>query len=145
MQVVGVKGKRFFKLVAANQRDPFGGKHMEVLGSYAPITHSGLEVIRLRFSRVKFWLAVGAETTNTTRQVLSWAGIIPPPPPKYGWRTQGQYEFLQDALDQQRDVRQYQIREYHKSLKPFGIEREELVGEDGQTKEQLTRYHNIVR
>lgn len=30
LQVMGTKGRRFYKIVAANQRDPRDGKHMEV-------------------------------------------------------------------------------------------------------------------
>jgi len=119
LQVLGTKGKRFYKLVASNQRDPFKGKHMEVLGSYAPSTHSGLEEIRLRFSRVKFWLGVGAEMTPTTRMILGLAGLIPPPPPRYGWRTQGQHNLLQEVIDQQSIIRKHEICDYHKSLKQY--------------------------
>eukprot|EP00435_Cladocopium_sp_Y103_P047251 s841_g13.t2 len=55
-QVVGTKGRRFFKLVACNQKDKQNGKHMEVLGSYAPKARSNVKELRLRFSRVKFAL-----------------------------------------------------------------------------------------
>ncbi|CAL1164800.1 unnamed protein product [Cladocopium goreaui] len=58
-QVVGTKGRRFFKLVACNQKDKQNGKHMEVLGSYAPKARSNVKEIRLRFSRVKATASIG--------------------------------------------------------------------------------------
>merc|ERR1719379_3332024 len=83
-QIMGTRGRRFFKIVACNQRDPRDGKHMEVLGSYAPKMRTSVKEIRLRFSRVKFWLGVGATPTARTRMVLGLAGLIPPPPPLFG-------------------------------------------------------------
>merc|ERR1719379_1744333 len=70
-QIMGTRGRRFFKIVACNQRDPRDGKHMEVLGSYAPKVKTNVKEIRLRFSRVKFWLGVGAEVTPKVRTLLS--------------------------------------------------------------------------
>ncbi|CAK0796653.1 unnamed protein product, partial [Prorocentrum cordatum] len=86
-QVAGTRGRRFFKVVACNQRDPQQGKHMEVLGSYAPKVRTGVKEIRLRFSRIKFWLGVGAEFNAGTRQLLALSGLIPTPPPLFGRRT----------------------------------------------------------
>ncbi|PHJ16091.1 30s ribosomal protein s16, partial [Cystoisospora suis] len=101
MQVMGVKGRRFYKIVAANQRDPRDGKHMEVLGSYAPSTPSGVCELRLRFSRIKFWLAAGAAMNQNMRSLLGQAGLIPIPPPMFGWRTMGRYTALQGVMEAQ--------------------------------------------
>ena len=88
MQIFGTQGRRFYRIVACNQRDPRDGKHIEVLGTYAPLVKDGVKEIRLRFSRVKFWLGVGAHISIPMRQILAEAGIIPHPPPLYGRRNQ---------------------------------------------------------
>ena len=113
-QVVGTKGRRFFKLVACNQKDPQQGKHMEVLGSYAPKARSNVKEIRLRFSRVKFWLGVGAMFNPGTRQLLALAGLIPTPPPLFGHRTKGHYKELQEVMEKRQAVHEAAVKAYHK-------------------------------
>mmetsp|Transcript_40566 Transcript_40566/g.121259 ORF Transcript_40566/g.121259 Transcript_40566/m.121259 type:complete len:152 (+) Transcript_40566:47-502(+) len=120
-QVAGTKGRHFFKIVACNQRDPQQGKHMEVLGSYAPKVKTGVKEIRLRFSRVKFWLGVGAEFNVGTRQLLSLAGLIPTPPPLYGRRTKGHYDMLQEVLAKRQEAHEAAIQEYHKHAGSRGL------------------------
>ena len=88
MQVFGTRARRFYRLVACHQRDPRDGKHMEVLGTFCPRVREGVKEVRLRFSRVKFWLAVGARLTPSVSRVLADAGLIPVPPPLHGWRHQ---------------------------------------------------------
>eukprot|EP00922_Rhytidocystis_sp_ex-Travisia-forbesii_P016852 GHVS01025157.1.p1 GENE.GHVS01025157.1~~GHVS01025157.1.p1 ORF type:complete len:187 (+),score=28.95 GHVS01025157.1:141-701(+) len=115
MQQMGVKRKRFYKIVAANQRDPRDGKHMEVLGSYVPKPRTGVREIRLRFSRMKFWLGVGAELNTGMQQILAWSGLIPIMPPRFGWRTKGQYNLLQQIMEQQAEIREKKLNEYFKT------------------------------
>lgn len=141
MQVMGTKGKRFFKIVAANQRDPRDGKHMEVLGSYVPIPASSPSVseLRLRFSRVKFWLAVGSSFSLSVGRLLGTAGLIPVPPPLFGWRCRGRYqELLQQQQQQQQLLRETELREFFKLPSPVSTRRVE--GSDGtQKKKETTR------
>ncbi|EKX73713.1 conserved hypothetical protein [Theileria equi strain WA] len=110
-QIMGKRGKRFQVLVVANQRDPRDGKHMEVLGSLQrkplnPIPsaidepHDSLSEIRLRFSRIKFWLGVGCDMNISVQKALAHANLIPPPPPKFGERTRGHYHLLSKIADQ---------------------------------------------
>eukprot|EP00927_Polykrikos_kofoidii_P079566 TRINITY_DN76347_c0_g1_i1.p1 TRINITY_DN76347_c0_g1~~TRINITY_DN76347_c0_g1_i1.p1 ORF type:complete len:153 (-),score=13.13 TRINITY_DN76347_c0_g1_i1:160-618(-) len=120
-QIVGTKGRRFFKLVAANQKDPHNGKHMEVLGSYAPKVNTGVKEIRLRFSRVKFWLGVGASFNRGTRDILSLSGLIPTPPPIYGRRTKKHYNYLQQVLESRQEVHEAAVQEYHKHAGARGL------------------------
>jgi ribosomal protein S16 len=61
---------------------------MEVLGTFCPRVREGVKEIRLRFSRVKFWLGVGARLTPAASRVIAEAGLIPQPPPLHGWRMQ---------------------------------------------------------
>merc|ERR1712146_801824 len=120
-QVAGVRGRRFFKLVACNQRDPRDGKHMEVLGSYAPKVDTGVKEIRLRFSRVKFWLGVGAEFNAGTGQLLALSGLIPPPPPLFGRRTKGHYNLLSKIMALRKEASEAAVKEYHKHAGARGL------------------------
>ena len=105
MQVFGTRARRFYRIVACHQRDPRDGKHMEVLGTYAPLVKEGVKEIRLRFSRVKFWLGVGAEISKNIRPILAEAGLIPSPPPLYGRRVckEGWGEHGNLSVDQAED------------------------------------------
>lgn len=114
LQVMGLRGRRFYRMVACNQRDPRDGKHMEVIGSYAPQVKTGVEEIRLRFSRAKFWLGVGAEMSRTTRDVLAVSGIIPQPPPRHGRRTQGHEAKLHEIFEQRQQVHEGAIEALNK-------------------------------
>lgn len=114
LQVMGLRGRRFYRLVACNQRDPRDGKHMEVIGSYAPQVKTGVKEIRLRFSRVKFWLGVGAEMTKTTRDLLAVAGLIPQPPPPYGRRTEGHYAKLKEIYSERQRIHNAAIDSFNK-------------------------------
>ncbi|KAL8425476.1 hypothetical protein Efla_002597 [Eimeria flavescens] len=128
MQVMGTKGKRFYKVVAANQRDPRDGKHMEVLGTYVPIPASSPSTseLRLRFSRVKFWLAVGASFPLSVGRLLGAAGLIPTPPPIHGWRCRGRYqELLQQQQQQQQAAREASLLEFFKVPSPLSSRRDE--------------------
>lgn len=116
LQVMGLRGRRFYRMVACNQRDPRDGKHMEVIGSYAPQVKTGVKEIRLRFSRAKFWLGVGADMSKTTRDVLAVSGIIPQPPPAYGRRAEGHYVKLREIYNQRQKMHEAAID----SLNKFG-------------------------
>eukprot|EP00921_Rhytidocystis_pertsovi_P000785 GHVQ01001370.1.p1 GENE.GHVQ01001370.1~~GHVQ01001370.1.p1 ORF type:complete len:189 (+),score=27.95 GHVQ01001370.1:419-985(+) len=133
MQLMGVRRKHFYKIVAANQRDPRDGKHMEVLGSYSPRSRSGVKEIRLRFSRIKFWLAVGSQFNSGMHQLLSVAGLIPTPPPRFGWRTKGHYTLLQQIIDKQAHEKERQLHRYYKTAYLQGIRhKQETSKDDGE-------------
>ena len=121
LQVMGLRGRRFYRMVACNQRDSRDGKHMEVIGSYAPQVKTGVKEIRLRFSRAKFWLGVGAEMSNTTRDVLAVSGLIPQPPPPFGRRTEGHYTKLQEVYDQRQKVHEAAIDSFNKFGRTPGV------------------------
>ncbi|CAD7927888.1 unnamed protein product [Amoebophrya sp. A120] len=114
-QTAGKPSKPFFKLVACNQRDPRNGKHIEVLGSYSPKVFTNVKEIRLRFSRVKFWLGVGADMSDSVRDILALSGLIPQPPPPFGRRTKGHYEKLKQVMEQRQLLHDLAIEEYHRS------------------------------
>ncbi|KAF4753790.1 Trafficking protein particle complex subunit 4, partial [Perkinsus olseni] len=118
LQLMGKKGRRFYRMVACNQKDPRNGKHMEVLesgwagrvlGSFAPKVKSGVKEIRLRFSRSKFWLGVGASMSPQVEHIMALSNLIPPPPPAYGRRTKGHYELLEQVMEERQKAHQAAI------------------------------------
>lgn len=135
-QVMGKRGKRFLMLVVANQRDPRDGKHMEVLGSLQkrpvnPIPsaidepHDSLCEIRLRFSRIKFWLGVGCDMNISVQQALAHANLIPPPPPKFGERTRGHYHLLSKIAEKTSKVHLNRVKTFLQLDQPSFTERVE--------------------
>ncbi|MDR1203432.1 MAG: 30S ribosomal protein S16 [Tannerellaceae bacterium] len=73
LQRHGRKGYAFYKIVVADSRAPRDGKFIERIGSYNPNTNPA--TIDLDFDRALYWLQVGAQPTDTTRNILSKEGV----------------------------------------------------------------------
>ncbi|GHT09202.1 hypothetical protein FACS189432_03580 [Bacteroidia bacterium] len=58
----------------ADSRAPRDGKFIERIGSYNPNTNPA--TIDLKFDRALYWLQVGAQPTDTTRNILSDEGVL---------------------------------------------------------------------
>lgn len=58
-------------IILEKKKDPFGD-YLELLGNYNPRTKE----INLKVERIKYWLSVGAETSNTVYNLLVKEGII---------------------------------------------------------------------
>ncbi|MEO8210825.1 MAG: 30S ribosomal protein S16 [bacterium] len=70
-------GKRhypIYKIVAADSRSPRDGRFIESVGTYNP-NLDPMEVT-LKEVRVKYWLNVGAQPTDTVRNLLKREGLI---------------------------------------------------------------------
>ncbi|RIA79999.1 ribosomal protein S16 domain-containing protein [Glomus cerebriforme] len=64
--------------IVANARTPRDGKHIEKVGLYDPIPNDqGIKNVELDTSRIKYWISVGAQPSDTVARLLSKAGIIP--------------------------------------------------------------------
>lgn len=98
---------------------------MEVLGSvqhrpsvqsssHIESPHGTLTEIRLRFSRVKFWLAAGCQFNISVARTLYSANLIPHPPPRYGLRTCGHYEELKNIYNREQQVARDQLNYFYK-------------------------------
>ncbi|MBT6586046.1 MAG: 30S ribosomal protein S16, partial [Gammaproteobacteria bacterium] len=74
LQRHGKKGKPFFHIVVADQRSKRDGRYIERLGSYNPNTNPA--TIDLDFDRSVYWVAVGAEPSDTARAILSYRGVL---------------------------------------------------------------------
>jgi small subunit ribosomal protein S16 len=60
--------------VIADSRAPRDGRFIERIGSYNPNTHPA--TVNLEFDRALYWLQVGAQPTDTTRNILSDEGVL---------------------------------------------------------------------
>lgn len=69
----GRKGRPFYHVVIADSRAPRDGRYIEKIGTYDPNTNPA--TIDLKFDRALYWLQVGAQPTDTTRNILSREGV----------------------------------------------------------------------
>jgi small subunit ribosomal protein S16 len=74
LQRRGHKDYAFYQIVIADSRAPRDGKFIEKIGSYNPNTNPA--AITLEFDRALYWLNVGAQPTDTVRNILSGEGVL---------------------------------------------------------------------
>ncbi len=74
LQRHGRKNHAFYPIVIADSRAPRDGKFIERIGSYDPNTNPA--TISLDFDRALYWLSVGAQPTDTVRNILSAEGVL---------------------------------------------------------------------
>ena len=73
LQRGGHKGYAFFRIVVADSRSPRDGRFIEKIGTYNPNTNPS--TIDLNFERALYWIEVGAQPTDTARNILSREGV----------------------------------------------------------------------
>ena len=73
LQRHGRKGYAFYSIVIADVRAPRDGKFTEKIGTYNPNTNPA--TVDLKFDRALYWVEVGAEPTDTVRNILSREGV----------------------------------------------------------------------
>lgn len=71
---MGAKKRPSYRIVVAESRSPRDGKFIEVIGLYDPLTDPA--TIRLNEERAKHWLSVGAQPTETVRDILRRAQLV---------------------------------------------------------------------
>lgn len=74
LQRHGRKGYAYYHIVIADSRAPRDGKFIERIGSYNPNTNPA--TVDLKFERALYWMQVGAQPTDTTRNILSAEGVL---------------------------------------------------------------------
>lgn len=74
LQRRGRKDYPFYQIIIADSRAPRDGKFIEKVGSYNPNTNPA--TITLDFDRALYWLQVGAQPTDTVRNILSGEGVL---------------------------------------------------------------------
>ena len=73
LQRNGRKGYAFYSIVIADVRAPRDGKFTEKIGTYNPNTNPA--TVDLKFDRALYWVEVGAQPTDTVRNILSKEGV----------------------------------------------------------------------
>jgi len=71
----GTKKKPFYRVVVADIEAPRDGDFIEVVGTYDPMAEP--VAVDLKAERVAYWLAKGAQPTDTVRSLIKKAGIKP--------------------------------------------------------------------
>ena len=74
LQRHGHKGYAYYHIVVADSRAPRAGRLIERIGSYNPNTHPA--TVELNFERALYWVNVGAQPTDTARNLLSGEGVL---------------------------------------------------------------------
>jgi small subunit ribosomal protein S16 len=66
---IGKKKQPFYRIVVLDKRKPRNGRTVEVVGTYDPLKNPAL--IKLEVERIKYWLGVGAQPSDTVRSFLT--------------------------------------------------------------------------
>ena len=73
LQRRGRKGYAFYSIVIADARAPRDGRFIEKIGTYNPNTNPA--TVDLDFERSLYWVEVGAQPTDTVRNILKREGV----------------------------------------------------------------------
>ena len=74
LQRGGRKGYAVYRIVIADARAPRDGRFTEKIGMYNPNTNPA--TVDLNFDRALYWVEVGAQPTDTVRNILSREGVL---------------------------------------------------------------------
>lgn len=77
MQRQGRRNAPFFRINAVDQRARRDGRVIEALGFFDPLTSDPTKAIKLNAERIQYWLSVGAQPTDTVRDMLARADLLP--------------------------------------------------------------------
>lgn len=69
----GSKGRPFFNIVVAPQRERRDGRFIERIGFYNPTAVGGAEGLRLAQDRLAYWKSVGAQASPTVERLIKQA------------------------------------------------------------------------
>ena len=71
---MGAKKRPTYRIVVAESSAPRDGKFIEIIGLYDPLTDPA--TVRLNEERARHWLSVGAQPTETVRNILRRAELV---------------------------------------------------------------------
>jgi small subunit ribosomal protein S16 len=77
MQRMGRHNKPFYRINAVEKRVRRDGKVLENLGWYNPLAGDEAKQLSLNEDRLKHWLSVGAQPSDTVRDFLAKRKLIP--------------------------------------------------------------------
>ena len=68
---MGAKKNPFYRIVVADSRNPRDGRFIEEIGTYNPLADPA--EIKVDVERAKYWIANGAQPTETVKALLKKA------------------------------------------------------------------------
>ena len=68
---MGAKKAPYYRIVVADSRSPRDGRFIEEIGTYDPLAEG--EKLKVDLERAKYWIANGAQPTDTVRGLLKKA------------------------------------------------------------------------
>jgi small subunit ribosomal protein S16 len=71
---MGAKKRPSYRIVAAESNSPRDGRFIEVVGFYDPLTDPA--TVKINAERARHWLSVGAQPTDTVRNILRREGVL---------------------------------------------------------------------
>lgn len=74
---LGDKGDPFYRVIVTDSRAKRDGEYIELIGTYDPQINPA--EIKINNERAKYWISVGAQPTDTARDLLIKSGAIPAP------------------------------------------------------------------
>ncbi len=72
---LGRRHRSFFRVSAMDSRSPRDGRVIEELGWYDPLAKDDAKQVSLKRERIEYWLSVGAQPSDTVRNLLTKQGI----------------------------------------------------------------------
>ncbi|MEN0019798.1 MAG: 30S ribosomal protein S16 [Planctomycetota bacterium] len=76
MQRLGRRNRPFYRINAIDKRRARDGKVIENLGWYNPVETDPDKQVSLKEDRIRYWLSVGAQPSDTVRDFLAKADIV---------------------------------------------------------------------
>ena len=70
---MGAKGQPHYRIVVQEARSKRDGRYVENVGHYNPLTEPSTIVVNAE--RVRYWLSVGAQPTESVASLLKRAGV----------------------------------------------------------------------
>ena len=71
----GRRNRPCYRICVMDQRSARDSRAIEELGHYDPIEKNAEKAITLKADRIKYWLGVGAQPSDTVRSLIRKAGI----------------------------------------------------------------------
>ncbi len=77
MQRQGRRNHPFYRINAVHQQSRRDGAVIEALGWFDPLASDPTKTIKLNAERIQYWLSVGAQPSDTVRDMLGRADMLP--------------------------------------------------------------------
>ena len=72
---LGRRNRPFYRIAAMDQRTRRNGRTVEELGYYDPLEKDQEKALKVDTERARYWLSVGAQPTQTVRDLFRKAGV----------------------------------------------------------------------